>query len=213
MEKNKFGVLAFLKKLGEDILLLGEYIKKSRKEHKISQRELAKLIGTSNTFISKLEKGEIQKPNPSLLNKIIYELDLSYFEAMELAGYLSKKMTSRAGEEFITSQRNEWLSNKKDIKEVKLDFKLYNSLFDVVLTNSDDEKEYLKIIARHADKNYLEQEIKLLALDIIISNGNQKSILNVIYPKSQIAPGDYNEFLGINNSISYIPLQINLCFK
>ena len=196
---------------GGNALLLGDYIKQSRKELKISQRELAKKIDTSNTFISNLEKNVIKNPNPALLNKIIYELNLDYFYVMKLAGYITERLVSRESEEFITQHKKNWLNNIKDVKKLEVDYQLYSSCFDIFLIRNDGHNEFLKIITNLVDKEILEQEIKLLALDLIISEYYRSTTtLNIIYPKKQIPKDEYEDFLSIVVSLSYIPITINL---
>lgn len=53
----------------------GEYIKKLRKEKKLSQEELGKRIGTGHSVISKYENGQIE-PSIAVLNRIADALDI-----------------------------------------------------------------------------------------------------------------------------------------
>lgn len=66
---------------------LTNLIKTGREKKKISQRELARRIGLSNTSLNDLEKGKIQKPDIEILGKIAEELDLSLREILIVAGY------------------------------------------------------------------------------------------------------------------------------
>ena len=66
---------------------LTNLIKTGREKKKISQRELARRIGLSNTSLNDLEKGKVQKPDIEILVKIAEELDLSLREMLIIAGY------------------------------------------------------------------------------------------------------------------------------
>ncbi len=66
---------------------LGEYIKKTRENLGLSQRELAKLANINNAEISRLEAGKRQKPNVLILKAIAEALNLSLAGLMKRAGY------------------------------------------------------------------------------------------------------------------------------
>jgi len=48
----------------------GEYLKSSRKKSRMSQRELAKLVGVDFTYISKIENGTMPAPSEETIKKI-----------------------------------------------------------------------------------------------------------------------------------------------
>lgn len=54
----------------------GELIKEARKEKKITQRELASLIGVDFTYISKIETGALEPPSEEVIKKISKILDI-----------------------------------------------------------------------------------------------------------------------------------------
>lgn len=54
----------------------GEHLKEARKEKKITQRELGKMIGVDFTYISKIETGALEPPSEEVIKKISRELDL-----------------------------------------------------------------------------------------------------------------------------------------
>jgi len=53
----------------------------------VSQRELARRLGLSNTTINDLERGNIQKPSVEILINISEELDISINMLLKAAGY------------------------------------------------------------------------------------------------------------------------------
>lgn len=57
---------------------LGETIKEIRKRKGLSQQELARLSGISQTYISQLEHEENRNPSVEILSKISEALDLPY---------------------------------------------------------------------------------------------------------------------------------------
>lgn len=52
----------------------GEYLKAVRKRNKISQRELAKLVGVDFTYISKIENDAMPAPSQGTIKKIAIAL-------------------------------------------------------------------------------------------------------------------------------------------
>lgn len=55
----------------------GQYFKELRREHKFTQRELAKRIGVSHTYISKIENGALPAPSRDMLENVAktYRMD------------------------------------------------------------------------------------------------------------------------------------------
>lgn len=71
-------------------LNLAEYLKRLRLERNLSQRELAKISGISNSEISKIESGKRQMPRPDILKKISESLNIEYSILAEKSGYLNE---------------------------------------------------------------------------------------------------------------------------
>lgn len=57
---------------------IGETIKEIRKRKGLSQQELAKLSGISQTYLSQIEKMGIRNPSLEILHKISTALDLPF---------------------------------------------------------------------------------------------------------------------------------------
>lgn len=66
---------------------LGNLIRDSREAKGISQRELARITGVDNAAISRIEKGNIYKPNYLLLTKIAKELNIDLLNLVLTANY------------------------------------------------------------------------------------------------------------------------------
>lgn len=66
---------------------IGELIKNERIEKGLSQRELAKLIGLHNSVVARIENGEINQPNISILIKISQLFELNLADLLICYGY------------------------------------------------------------------------------------------------------------------------------
>src|SRR3954453_3107134 len=73
--------------LGRDI---GEYIKQQRNNAKISLRQLAKLAGVSNPYLSQVERG-LRKPSAEILQQIAKGLRISAEALYIQAGILEQR--------------------------------------------------------------------------------------------------------------------------
>jgi transcriptional regulator with XRE-family HTH domain len=76
--------------LGRDI---GEYIRQQRNTAKISLRQLAKLAGVSNPYLSQIERG-LRKPSAEILQQIAKGLRISAEALYERAGLLDERQGS-----------------------------------------------------------------------------------------------------------------------
>ncbi|MBW4715801.1 helix-turn-helix domain-containing protein [Saccharothrix sp. SC076] len=73
--------------LGRDI---GEYIRQQRSTAKISLRQLAKLAGVSNPYLSQIERG-LRKPSAEILQQIAKGLRISAEALYVEAGILEQR--------------------------------------------------------------------------------------------------------------------------
>ena len=73
--------------LGRDI---GEYIRSQRTKAQISLRELAKLAGVSNPYLSQIERG-LRKPSAEILQQIAKGLRISAEALYVRAGILEQR--------------------------------------------------------------------------------------------------------------------------
>ncbi|MBB5954674.1 transcriptional regulator with XRE-family HTH domain [Saccharothrix tamanrassetensis] len=85
--------------LGRDI---GEYIRQQRNTAKISLRQLAKLAGVSNPYLSQIERG-LRKPSAEILQQIAKGLRISA-EALYLeAGILEQREGGALADAIVTA--------------------------------------------------------------------------------------------------------------
>src|SRR3954464_5017144 len=77
--------------LGRDI---GDYIREQRNTAQISLRQLAKLAGVSNPYLSQIERG-LRKPSAEILQQIAKGLRISAEALYVQAGILEQREGSR----------------------------------------------------------------------------------------------------------------------
>ena len=63
----------------------GKMIRDARKEKRITQRDLAKMIDVDFSYISKIETGALEPPSESVINKIAKVLEIDSNELFILA--------------------------------------------------------------------------------------------------------------------------------
>lgn len=66
---------------------LGKYLKRLRKEKKLTLRAVEEKTRISNAYLSQVENGKIARPSPSFLHKLAECYDASYERLMRLAGH------------------------------------------------------------------------------------------------------------------------------
>lgn len=67
----------------------GLYLKKKRKERKLTVRQLDLKSGVSHSYISQMENGARGIPSPEILQKLSGPLGVDYNELMKEAGYIN----------------------------------------------------------------------------------------------------------------------------
>ena len=76
-----------MKKLGKNITLtLGDKLKFLRKNAALSQKDAAKMIGVTPSYLNQIENDKIQVPNLKVLNKLAVLYSYSYIDLLKLAG-------------------------------------------------------------------------------------------------------------------------------
>jgi transcriptional regulator with XRE-family HTH domain len=80
---------------GIDVRHLGEYIRAQRRDSNVSLRQLAKLAGVSNPYLSQIERG-LRKPSAEILQQIAKALRISAEALYVQAGILEQREGSGA---------------------------------------------------------------------------------------------------------------------
>ena len=75
---------------GIDVRHLGDYIREQRDQNDISLRQLAKLAGVSNPYLSQIERG-LRKPSAEILQQIAKALRISAEALYVQAGILEQR--------------------------------------------------------------------------------------------------------------------------
>lgn len=88
-----------------DRFTFGKYLAHLREQAGYSQKELAKLVGCSNSTISRIEKGAITNPSPSLFIAIAPLIGTTKDDLMRKFGYLSEDDFGEAIEGLTTHDR------------------------------------------------------------------------------------------------------------
>lgn len=73
---------------------LGEVIRQRRLDMNLTLAQLATLIDSSKSYLSKLENNHIEKPKPSTLRNIAKQLNLSYNDLLMHSNYVDRDETS-----------------------------------------------------------------------------------------------------------------------
>ncbi|XVS64129.1 helix-turn-helix domain-containing protein [Actinosynnema sp. CA-299493] len=85
--------------LGRDI---GEYIRQQRNTAKISLRQLARLAGVSNPYLSQIERG-LRKPSAEILQQIAKGLRISAEALYVEAGILEQREGGALADAIVTA--------------------------------------------------------------------------------------------------------------
>ncbi|WP_051070321.1 helix-turn-helix domain-containing protein [Clostridium thermobutyricum] len=202
--------------------ILSEYLKKKRKENNMSQRQLAKISGVSNSEISKIEGGIRKSPNPETLKKLGEALTINYSILAEKCGYIvdeSKKIDYFNGDVIIKTiedvselEKRKYLeTNKKllvkvvDILNSKLnlkfqiEYKVSNNLhFDAIAFNKYNEVFCI-------DVNYINTSYSNYFIESIINKYKSKCLDYYMYFSSKdIYSKIYFEAVIVLDNMDYI---------
>jgi transcriptional regulator with XRE-family HTH domain len=79
--------------MGSGKLKFGAFIRREREAKEIGLREMAKLIGVSPTYLSKVERDEFQPPAENRVKKIAEILKLDPDELLARAGRVASDLT------------------------------------------------------------------------------------------------------------------------
>lgn len=104
----------------EKEITLKTLIEGGRESKNISQRELARRIGLSNTSLNDLEKGKVKKPDVEMLRRIAEELDLSLQQLLNAAGYDHFSFMF-SNDEFINKSSRDLKNLIKEFRRFKFD--------------------------------------------------------------------------------------------
>ncbi|MCD2195663.1 helix-turn-helix domain-containing protein [Actinomycetospora endophytica] len=87
------GVEGVDKALGQAVEDIGGYIRRQRESAQVSMRQLAKVAGISNPYLSQIERG-LRKPSAEILSQIATGLRISAEVLYVRAGFLEQRQGS-----------------------------------------------------------------------------------------------------------------------
>jgi transcriptional regulator with XRE-family HTH domain len=119
----------------------GGYLKRLRKEKKLTIRQLELYSKVSNAYISQMERGERGVPSPDILKKLSKPLGVDYEELMNRAGYFDDpdKELERADERFLKEIDDLELTEQQIIEK-------YNIKVDGIPLSSEQVKIFVNFI-------------------------------------------------------------------
>ena len=116
---------------------LGKIIRKKRLEMNLTLDQLATLIDSTKSYLSRIENDHIERPGTDLLKRLSKQLDISYNTLIKHSGYMEKDKTeqqSKTSVESIINVKNDSIlingkvlepkEQERFIKMVKLFYKL-----------------------------------------------------------------------------------------
>lgn len=92
--------------------LLGEWIRKTRMQHGLSQRALADQSGLSRSYVCDIERGRGSEPSLATLDKIATALGTSRSTIMQAAGLIDRALIPRE-----TDEERRLLSVYRDVSD------------------------------------------------------------------------------------------------
>lgn len=66
---------------------IGPFLRSARERKNLTLRAVEEATGVSNPYLSQLESGKVRQPSPVVLHKLSELYEVSYADAMRLAGY------------------------------------------------------------------------------------------------------------------------------
>lgn len=137
-------------------IVLGELVKKARKEKHLSARKLAELCDISHTEINNIEKGIRMKPAVLTLKGFEKYLGLDYAEMCRLVGY--SEDTIKYGDENIIVSYEKY---DQIIKAYRREIEHATFVVEQKRKNALDIKEYMDDVSEYLDTlNDVSDDIK-----------------------------------------------------
>ena len=105
----------------ETLASIGSFIREQREAAEVSVRQLAKLAGVSNPYLSQIERG-LRKPSAEILQQIARGLSISAETLYERAGLLEEGSTRRLVVEAIEHDPELTAEQRAQLVNTYLDF-------------------------------------------------------------------------------------------
>ena len=121
-----------------DVRHLGDYIREQRGASDISLRQLAKLAGVSNPYLSQIERG-LRKPSAEILQRIAKALRISAEALYVQAGILEKRQGSGLVADAVHADEGLNERQKQVLLEIYQSFRKENAASAAASTVTVDE--------------------------------------------------------------------------
>jgi transcriptional regulator with XRE-family HTH domain len=119
-----------------DVRHLGEYIRTQRRDSNVSLRQLAKLAGVSNPYLSQIERG-LRKPSAEILQQIAKALRISAEALYVQAGILEQREGSGIVADAILADEGLNERQKQVLLEIYDSFRKENAANATASTSAD----------------------------------------------------------------------------
>jgi transcriptional regulator with XRE-family HTH domain len=116
---------------------IGEFIREQREQAQVSMRQLARLAGVSNPYLSQIERG-LRKPSADILQQIAKGLRISAEQLYAHAGFLELPHGSREVVAAILSDTELSERQKQVLLDVYESFRRENAGSDLVSDPAHD---------------------------------------------------------------------------
>jgi len=123
--------------VGIDVRHLGDFIREQRSASDISLRQLAKLAGVSNPYLSQIERG-LRKPSAEILQQIAKALRISAEALYVQAGILEQREGSGAVPDAVLSDEGLNERQKQVLLEIYDSFRKENAAAQPPAGDSDE---------------------------------------------------------------------------
>ena len=123
--------------VGIDVRHLGDFIREQRSASDISLRQLAKLAGVSNPYLSQIERG-LRKPSAEILQQIAKALRISAEALYVQAGILEQREGSGAVPDAVLSDEGLNERQKQVLLEIYDSFRKENAAAQPPTGDSDE---------------------------------------------------------------------------
>jgi transcriptional regulator with XRE-family HTH domain len=112
---------------GIDVRHLGDYIRTQRRDSNVSLRQLAKLAGVSNPYLSQIERG-LRKPSAEILQQIAKALRISAEALYVQAGILEQREGSGVVADAVLADEGLTERQKQVLLEIYDSFRKENAV-------------------------------------------------------------------------------------
>ena len=119
-----------------DVRTLGEFIREQRQTAEVSLRQLAKVAGVSNPYLSQIERG-LKKPSAEILGQIALALRISAETLYVRAGLLEHRAGSAAVTESIGADETLSERQRQVLLEIYAAFQSENAATAAASTHED----------------------------------------------------------------------------